>query len=210
MSRRPPDFDDLVGTGLPAAERERLEGVHQLLLRADPPPELGPEQEAVPWPEEALAPLGLTRRAGKRRFSPLVIAATLGTVFLVAFLLGQATSTNSRAFDVQFVTKMHGTKLARGSLASIEVGRSGADGNWPMILNVTNLRPLPQGGYYELFLSRAGKPLALCGSFNAKNTETSVRLSAAYDLRSGKFDGWVVTRHLPGQADSEGPVVMTT
>ncbi len=209
MSQHPPKFDDLVDHDVPADERARLERVHRLLTQADPPPELGPELEAVAWPEDALAPLGLTRRSAKRRFSPLVIAAALATIFLVAFLFGQATGTSSSSFDVQRIVKMHGTALAQGATASIELGNSRADGNWPMILNVTNLQPLPQGGYYALFLSRAGKPLAPCGSFNTKNTTTSVRLSAAYDLRGGRFDGWVVTRHAPGQVGSE-PVVMTT
>lgn len=209
MSRLPPNFDDLVDSDVPVEERARLERVHRLLAQADPPPELGPELDAVPWPEDALAPLGLTRRAGNRRFSPLVIAAAVATIFLVAFLLGQATGTSSSSFDVQRLVKMHGTALAKGATASIELGTSRTDGNWPMIVNVTSLRPLPRGGYYELFLSRAGKPLALCGSFNTKNTTTSVRLSAAYDLRAGRFDGWVVTRHLPGQTGS-APVVMTT
>ena len=57
-----PDFDELVGTEVSAAERERLHRVHDLLVEAGPPPELSPELEQIPWPEEALAPLGLSRR----------------------------------------------------------------------------------------------------------------------------------------------------
>ena len=49
-----PDFEDMVdGTELPEEERERLRRAHELLVQAGPPPELGPEMEAVPWPEEA-------------------------------------------------------------------------------------------------------------------------------------------------------------
>jgi hypothetical protein len=165
----------------------------------------------VPWPEDALAPLGLMRSTQRRRRrSPLLVAAAIATVAAVAFLLGQATSPSSTSFDAVRVVKMHGTALARNAAASIEVGRPGNDGNWPMVVNVTNLRPLPAGGYYELFLSRHGKPIALCGSFNVGANDTSLRMSAAYDLRAGEFDGWVVTRHLPGDGQRRDDVYLTT
>lgn len=209
MSVRPPDFDELAGNA-PPGERDRLRHVHDLLVEAGPPPELPPELDAVQWPEEALAPLGLTRRAHPtRKRSPLLLAATLATIAVAAFLVGQATSPSSTSIDAVAVVKMHGTSLARDATASIELGRAGADGNWPMVLNVTGLRPLPRGGYYELYLSREGKPVAPCGSFNVDRDETTVRLSAAYDLKSQRW-GWVVTRHLPGQPHTQRPVVMRT
>ena len=43
-----PKFQDLVGEGLPPAEHERLERVHEMLIAAGPPPELPPELEEVP------------------------------------------------------------------------------------------------------------------------------------------------------------------
>ena len=43
-----PNFRDLVGEGLPPAEQERLERVHEMLIAAGPPPELPPELEEVP------------------------------------------------------------------------------------------------------------------------------------------------------------------
>jgi len=45
---RPPNFDDLVGTDLEPAERERLRRAHDLLVAAGPPAELTPEFEAGP------------------------------------------------------------------------------------------------------------------------------------------------------------------
>ena len=42
------DFDELVGGDLTPAERERLRGVHDLLVQAGPPPELAPHMEAGP------------------------------------------------------------------------------------------------------------------------------------------------------------------
>ena len=90
-----PDFEDMVdGTELPEEERERLRRAHELLVQAGPPPELGPEMEAVPWPEEALMPLGLTRRAGKKR-SPLLLAATVATAGLLGFVIGEASNSTS-------------------------------------------------------------------------------------------------------------------
>jgi hypothetical protein len=194
---RPPDFDDLVGDDVALSERDRLKRVHDLLLAAGPPPELSPELESVQWPEEALAPLGLTRRAGRRRRSPLLIAAVLATVAVAAFLLGQATSSNSPSFEAQRVVKLEGTALDRDALATLQLGNRDEQGNWPMILHATGLRPLPEGAYYDLFLTRGGKPLALCGSFSVKRGEVTVRFMAAYDLSHFDRDGWVVTRQIP-------------
>ncbi len=62
---RGPDFDDLVGTDVEQAERERLRRVHDLLLEAGPPPELSPEIELGP----TLA-MTLSRRGGRVPGSP--------------------------------------------------------------------------------------------------------------------------------------------
>ena len=199
MTSRTPDFDDLVGTDVTGAERERLLRVHDLLIEAGPPPELSPELEQVAWPEEALAPLGLTRRRRRqRRRSPLLAAAALATAIVVGFLLGQATDKSSRnGFDTQHVVRLRGTPLDRNALATIQLGSRDRDGNWPMLVNVTGLRALPEGGYYDIYLTRDGKPVALCGSFNVVGGEATIRLSAAYDLKHFDHDGWIVTRQVP-------------
>jgi Anti-sigma-K factor rskA len=209
MRERTPELDELVGTEVPPAERDRLRGVHQLLVKAGPPPELSPELEKVPWPDDALAPLGLRRREPERRraWLPLLAAATIG--LFIGFFAGQTGDNRSTSIDSVATKHMHGTALARGAVAAIEIGRRGADGNWPMIVTVTNLPSLPNGGYYDLWLSRHGKPIALCGSFNVKQgTETVVRLSAAYSLT--RFDGWVITRRVAGQQDTSKQVLLTT
>ncbi len=212
MSRHlPPDFDELIGTDVPFPERERLRGAHELLAQADPPPELSPELEQVPWPDEALRPLGLIRQPSARHRPWLRIATVAAAIFVVGFFLGQAfSSKSSSAFDVAAVKKMHGTAQAPAATASIDVGRVGNDGNWPMLVTVTNLPPM-SGGYYDLWLSKGGKPVSLCGSFNTKTLgDTIVRLSAAYEFRPGRFDGWIVTRHAAGQPETHPQVVMTT
>jgi hypothetical protein len=194
--RRVPDFEDIVGDDVPQEERERLHRAHELLVEAGPPAELGPDMEAVPWPEEALMPLGLTRRAGKKR-SPLLLAATVATAGLLGFVIGQASSSTSTSFNAARVVKLTGTNLANDGRATLEIGDEDSHGNWPMVLHVTGLRSLPPGGYYDLYLSRNGKPIALCGTFNVRPGETVVRMNAAYNLK--KFDGWIVTRQQPGQ-----------
>jgi hypothetical protein len=198
VTGRPPDFDDLVGNDLSQAERDRLRGVHDLLVAAGPPPELTPELESVQWPEEALAPLGLTRRAGKRKHSRLILVAATLTIAVAAFLLGQATRTNSSSMDVREVVKLQGTTLDRDALATLELGNPDLQGNWPMILHATGLQSLPKAGYYDLYLTRKGKPVALCATFNVtRRGEVNIRFSAAYQLDHFDRHGWVVTRQIP-------------
>jgi hypothetical protein len=200
MSRRPPDFDDLMGNDVTPAERDRLRRVHDLVVAAGPPPELTTELESVQWPEEALAPLGLTRRAGagKRKHSRLLLVAAALTIAAAAFLLGQATSTNSSSMDVRKVVKLQGTALDRDALATLELGNPDLQGNWPMILHASGLQSLPEAGYYDLYLTRKGKPVALCATFNVnRRGEVNIRFSAAYQLEHFDRNGWVVTRQIP-------------
>ncbi len=103
---------------------------------------------------------------------------------------------------------MRGTEAAPDALASIQLGRRDDGGNWPMMLTVQGLEPLPGRGYYELFLTRDGKPIAQCGSFDVEDEgQTKVRLSAAYDL--SRFDGWVVLKHVPPAPPSD-EILLTT
>src|SRR5712691_3841184 len=107
MKQRPPEFDDLVATDVPVAERDRLRGVHELLLQADPPPELSPELETVPWPDEALAPLGLRRREPERKrpWLPLLAAATIGA--FIGFFADSTGSNRSSTFSPVHRVAMH-------------------------------------------------------------------------------------------------------
>jgi hypothetical protein len=211
MTQRTPNFDDVVGSEVAGAERERLRRTHDLLVHAGPPPELSPELERVPWPDEALQPIGLFRTP-KRRGRPWVqLALGAAALVLVGFLVGQAFNSNSNAFRTARVVQMHGTKQAPHAFAAIALGREAADGNWPMRVTVTDLPPARDGAYYDLWLSRHGKPVALCGTFNTHLTgDTSVRMSAAYDLAHIPFDGWVVTRHVTGVPERQAPTVLTT
>jgi hypothetical protein len=207
MTRRP-DFDDLVGYELPSAERERLRRAHELLLEAGPPPELSPELDSVPWPDEALQPLfGRRRRPTARR--ALLLAAALVTAVVVGFVLGQAaTSTNSTSsIKASQTVRLRGTALARGALATLQLGQADDAGNWPMVLHVSGLPKLAKGGYYALYLTKGGKPLVSCGTINVSGA-TSVRLSAAYALEQFDKHGWVIVRQTPANNFQPDKIVL--
>jgi Anti-sigma-K factor rskA len=204
---RSPNFDDLVGGDVPAEERERLRRAHELLLEAGPPPELSPELEAVPWPEDALAPLWGRRRTGKQR-RPLLLAAALATAAVVGFLLGQATTSTSNSIKTRETVRLHGTTLARGALATLRLGKPDAAGNWPMVLRVSGLPKLSKGGYYALYLTKDHKPLVSCGTINVAGA-TSVRLSAAYALEAFDKNGWVIVRQTRANNYRPNQIVLT-
>jgi hypothetical protein len=193
---RRPDFEDLVGTEVPAGERERLRRVHDLLVEAGPPPELSPELEAVPWPEDALQPLFGRRKEKHWTRRPLVLAAAFATALVLGLLLGQATS-NGNSIHVERTVALHGTTLAKSASGKLELGKADKHGNWPMVLHVSNLKKLPEGGYYDLYLTKRGKPVVLCGTFNVGG-KTEVRFTAAYNLQHFDKNGWVVTRQPAG------------
>jgi hypothetical protein len=204
---RTPDFDDLVGGDVPAEERARLERVHELLIEAGPPPELSPELEAVPWPDDALAPLWGRRRVARPR-RPLLLAAALATAAVVGFLVGEATTSNSNGIPVRQTVRLHATALGRGALATLDLGKRDSRGNWPMVLHVRGLPRLKGNGYYDLYLTRGGEPLVSCGTFNVNGT-TTVRLSAAYNLEAFDKNGWVIVRKTPGNGFQTNQIVLT-
>jgi hypothetical protein len=208
MSNRP-DFDDLVGPDVSPAERERLHRAHELLVAAGPPPELSPELEAVPWPEDALQPLfGRRRHKESRARRPVLLAAALATAIFVGFLLGQAaTSDNSSSISATKTVEMHGTALAQNALATLKLGKEDAAGNWPMVLHVTGLPRLTEGGYYALYLTKDGRPLVSCGTINVSGA-TSVRMSAAYALEQFDKNGWVIVRQTPANNFRPNQIVL--
>jgi hypothetical protein len=175
---RLPDFDELVGTELDPAERERLRRVHDLLVTVGPPPELPArlEQPGV--------------RAFPRRRALLLLAATVA-VAAAAFGAGWFTRGGEDSFAVRLSVPMHGTTDAPRASGLLKIGFPDERGNWQMLVTVSGLRPLPEGGYYHLMLTRNGKPLAECGTFNVSGRgKTTILLGASYRLKN--FDGWAV------------------
>ncbi|MFL5963437.1 MAG: hypothetical protein ACJ757_11170 [Gaiellaceae bacterium] len=198
------NFDDMIDReGLGADEEARLRRVHELLVQAGPPPDLPPRLEQPPTaPEPELVQLP----ALPRRRWPLAAVAAAALVVLAfggGYLIGHA-KTKPASFEAKRVVPMHGGN----ALALLRVAPRDAAGNWPMQLEVENL-PMQTNprAYYELWLTRNGKPLAPCGTFRVSPRTTVVQLSVPYDFK--RFDGWVVTRQ--GANDhGPGPVVLTT
>jgi hypothetical protein len=192
---RTPDFDELVGTEVPPEERERLRRTHELLVEAGPPPELSPSLERVPKIEEK-PPRWFRQRKRRVVRRVVLIAAALGTAAALGFLVGH--STNPNAISTEKVVQLAGTNLRPQANGTLELGKNDGHGNWPMVLRVRGLQELPSGGYYDLYLTKGGKPVVLCGTFNVGQGLTEIRLTAAYDLSHFDSNGWVVTRQMPG------------
>ena len=182
MSEHGPNFDELVGTELGEAERERLLRVHELLVAAGPPPDWQGVVTAPPTPATVIV---LPRR---RRVALVALAAAFAlAVFGAGYFVGNRGSTGSPAQ----VVAMTGTPAAAGASASLAVFDRDAAGNWPMKLTVQGLAPPLSSGPYELWLTKGRKLAALCGSFRAESDgSTVVWINAPYKLSD--FDGWVV------------------
>ena len=198
------NFDDLVDReGLGPDEEARLRRVHELLVQAGPPPDLPPGLERPPTaPDEAeIVQFPLLPR---RRWA-LAAVAVIALVLLAfggGYLVGHGKTTAS--FATKRVVPMHGGN----AVAFLRVASKDSAGNWPMELEVNNLpTQSDRRAYYELWLTRNGKPAAPCGTFRVNPRTTTVRLSVPYNFK--RFNGWVVTRQ--GANDiGPGPVVLST
>jgi len=197
---RGPEFDDLVGD-VPVDERERLLRVHELLVQAGPPPEIPPELEA---PTLAMT-LGKPKRSHRHMQRRLALLAAAFVVLAIVFLGGYITGNDSTVTGR--LIRLEGTALAPKAEGSLRVQDADPAGNWPMTFAALGLPKLPPRGYYEVFLTRNGKPFAPCGTFvvKSKDVGVSVQLNAPYKLQAG--DGWVVTRQ-PPDVHTPGPVVL--
>jgi hypothetical protein len=174
-------FDELVGEIDDPVERKRLRHVHELLLSVDPPPERSVGLDTAPVPKRE--PL-LPRR--RRRALVLLAAALAATSFGAGWLTGAG----GGEVEPEQVIAMRGADRARGS---IELLPQDASGNWPMRVHVRGLEPSrDRADYYELWLTKDGKPTDSCGRFTLHSGVTTVSLSVPYGLR--RYDGWVVTR----------------
>jgi len=199
-----PDFDDLVGTDLEPEESDRLRYAHDLLVAAGPLPELSPGLDRTPGVEEAEVVPFFNRR---RHAALAVLAAALAlAIFGGGYLTGH--ERDSAGFSAERVIAMEATQAApRGASASLTLGRQDEAGNWPMLVRIANLVKLPPRGYYALWLTKQGRPVAPCGTFVVAGRTTEIRLNAPYKLT--RFDGWALTLQKPGQ-HTPGRVLLTT
>ena len=197
-----PDFRELAGgDDLSPEEAARLERVHDMLVAAGPPPELPPRlAEPEPAPREDSPVAFLPRR---RTGLVLGLAAAIALItFVGGFVAGQHRASK---FATKYTVAMHGTAVAADASAVIRIGEGDGNGNWPLKVEVHGLKPLPKGQYYEMYLTRHGKPIATCGTFRLASGD-SVQLNAPYNLR--RYDGWIVSRE--GFRAKKHPVVLRT
>jgi len=201
MTERP-EFRELVGDDLSPGERARLERVHELLVTAGPPPELPPGLAEPPGESPGDSLIGLPRR---RAGAMLALAAAIA---LVAFLGGYVAGRNGQGegFSAIKTLQMHGKGAAEAASATIEIGGPDTSGNLPLRVVVHGLPPLQAGSYYEMFLTKHGKPIAACGIFTVGGRNATVPMTLPGTARG--YDGWIVTREAPG-GDTH-PVVLTT
>jgi hypothetical protein len=180
-----PDFDELVGDEGSPEERDELRRVHDLLVSATPPPKLEAQPRRAPrirslvprsW---AVAAIGLTAAASA--------AAGLGIGSMLA----------PQGFQTGFVRPMHGVGSAPNASALIKVGREDANGNRPLRMSVRALPTLSGDAWYELYLTKKGKPVVPCGIFRTgRSGSAQVSMNAPADL--AEYDGWIVTALAPG------------
>jgi len=194
-----PDLRDLIGEDLPSDELERLRGVHELLLQVGPPPELSPALA------EPTRPSARVSAIGRRRWGVLALAASLVIAALVG---GYVVGYERASLDVDYTVEMRGTSAAPNARASLVVGEIDAAGNWPMEMKVRGLAELPQDGFYELFLTKNGRPAVSCGRFRVHAGTTTVPLNAPYRFKEFDRGGWVVLAESPGV--KRAPVVLRT
>jgi hypothetical protein len=200
-------FDDLVGSeGLSPEEEARLRRVHQLLVEAGPPPDLSPELTRPPLPSEEADPPEVAFLLRRRRglAAVLALAAALAA-FVGGYAFGHSKGKPAALAAIRTIP-MHGNSSSVRGV--IRVGARDSVGNWPMIVEVSGLAEQPsRNAYYELWLTKHGKPVAPCGTFRVHAKTTRVQLSVPYAVKG--YDGWVVTAQ-PAEVHEPGPVVLTT
>jgi hypothetical protein len=201
------DLRDLIDVeGLDPDEERRLQRVHELLLQAGPPAELPPELTGPSTPSAEIVQFPLL--PGRRWAVGALIAATVAVAaFGGGYLFGHSKSKPS-AFAAVNVEEMHAPQAGVAGFAVLRIAHGDSVGNWPMQITVSGLPQQRQrAAYYELWLTKHGKPVAPCGTFRVHGKTTTVRFTVPYQLKH--YDGWVVTKDRPGEPEP-GRVVLTT
>jgi hypothetical protein len=192
--RRPAPLDELVD-GVSADERAELERMDGILRSVPgPPPALPPSLRHPAPPRE---PVRLWTR--RRVAVAVALAAVLSALF---FGLGTR-FTSGDDFNADAAIQMDATKNAQGASATIKLGAEDSSGNRMLRLRVSGLKPLPDGGYYILWLAKDGDYAATCGTFSVGPGQTQAEWTVSYRLRD--YDTWVVTARFPGQPRPENP-----
>lgn len=183
-----PDFDELIGAEGSRDELDEMRRVHDLLVSASPPASLDHHLRRAPRIRSLVPRSWATTALGLATALSLVIGVAIG------YTAGQ-----SRGFQTGFTRPMHGVGSAAAASALIRVGKEDENGNRPIRMSVQTLPTLPNGAWYELYLTKKGKPVVACGIFQTgRNGSALVSMNAPADL--AEYDGWIVTALVPGHS----------
>jgi hypothetical protein len=189
-----PDFDDLIDDDDSRDDLAELRQVHELLLSASPPPAL-------------TKPLARSPRA--RTLIPrswALGAAGLAAAAAAAIGIGVGALVSGGGGGTGWIRPMHGVGAAATARAVLRVGKEDSSGNRELTMSVRSLPEPRGGGWYELFLTKKGKPVAVCGIFRTgRGGSAHVTMNVPADL--GEYDGWVITAAAPA---GHAPVLLST
>jgi hypothetical protein len=185
-----PRLDDLIGRDIADGQRRPLQRAHDLLVAADPPPELPPEL-AQPAPPPRQRAIPVPRRYRSTAFIGAVIVAL--ALFGIGYLVGGAGDTRQ---------EVRTSELTGEGEGELVVFRADAAGNWPLELAVHDLRAPAVGTPYELWLTRDGALATLVGSFATDGGAATVTFNVPFALTGA--DTWAI---VPG--GSKTPVLQS-
>lgn len=196
-----PRFDDLIDSELARTERDRLRRAHEALLIAGPPPELSPALRHPPGTTEFKDEVRvLPRGYPPRRLAAAVVLAA--AIAIAAFVGGYAIGgggEGERATAPTFVkqVQLRGA-AAPDAVAVVQIGATDTVGNREMVVTVEGLPHLQGDDYYTLFMTRKGKTIVPCGTFNVRGgvRRTTVRLLVGYKVED--FDGFALAKYSAG------------
>lgn len=196
--RRPPDLAELLGDDVPESELAGLRRVDGLLRSVPAPPEL-PDRLAAPASQQ---PRQVRLWTPRRSLAAVALAAAVAAL---SFGLG-AWIAGGSGFDERYSVPMTGTFEAPAASAIVRVGTADDDGNRPIRLEATGLEPLPEGGYYVLWLEKDGEYAGTCGTFAVAAGESEAEWTVSYDFAD--FDAWVVSARVPGDEPADAPRIL--
>lgn len=188
---RSPDLDDVLGDDVGNGERERLRRAHELLVAAGPVPDVPPSLARGPREAGKVSFLPRRRRGAVALLAAALAAAAFGGGYLAGSARDPATAREALP-PAQRVVKLTG---AGDAVAVVEIRQKDAVGNRAMVVTVDGLAHLSGGDYYALFMTKRGRPIVTCGTFNVRGgtRRTVVRLNVAYDPEG--FDGLALAKY---------------